>query len=63
MNKKHKRYTDEHRPSISYMDPRLNDINYSVMTNLPKMPSPLGQKHRGASGVDDMSLSPIRKGS
>jgi len=30
MDKKNKRYADEHRPKASYMDPKLSDINRSI---------------------------------
>ena len=37
MDKKNKRYADEHRPKASYMDPKLSDINRSIQTHFDKI--------------------------
>ena len=37
MDKKNKRYADEHRPKQSYMDPKLSDLNNSIQTHFNKL--------------------------
>lgn len=39
MDKKNKRYGDESRPKLSYMDPKLSDVNNSIEKQFYKLAS------------------------
>ena len=56
--KKNERYSDEHRPKDSYMDPKLADISVSIQSHFDKLSNMKGfRQNRGEDAHDILNIT------